>query len=168
MCVPDWTPLFNMICTCARALGDLGDNWLNIVLLIVESTVAGQAAVGCAAPTRVGSVWTDVSGVFAAREKLRVVGLTPGMYAVTDLSTCNFRCVGPSTIIPCCTHSSPAMPHVCVLSGLFVCGACVHADTHGVAQVRRRCDAGMLETVTATGVRLMPGVREMSTVCAHA
>jgi len=84
MCIPDWTPFFNMVCTFARALGDLGDNWLNVALLIVESTVAGQAAVGCAAPTRVGSVWTDVSGVFAARENLRVVGLTPGMYAVTD------------------------------------------------------------------------------------
>jgi len=84
MCVPDWTPFFNMICTFARAVGDLLDNWLNVVLLIVESIVAGQAAVGCATPTRVGDVWTDVSGVFAARENLRVVGLTAGMYAVTD------------------------------------------------------------------------------------
>jgi len=82
MCLPDWTPFFNMLSTALRALGDLGDNWLNIVLLIIESTVAGDNAVGCKAPTTVGSVWTDVSGVFAERERLRVVGLTPGMYAV--------------------------------------------------------------------------------------
>ena len=81
---PDWTPFFNILCTMSRALGDLVDNWLNMVLVVVESAVSGDAGVGCTPATTLGSVWTDVSAVFESREDLRVVGLTPTMYAATD------------------------------------------------------------------------------------
>ena len=84
MCLPDWTPFFNIVCTMSLALGDLVDNWLNMVLIVVERSVSGAASAGCTPATSIGSVWTDVSDVFASRESLRVVGLTPTMYAVTD------------------------------------------------------------------------------------
>ena len=95
MCMPDWTPLANILCAMVRSLGTLLDRWLDVALVVVESSVSGEAAAACSASRSVGSVWSAVSGVLGTREALRVVGLTDAMYAVTDgRSTAYFATTG--------------------------------------------------------------------------
>ena len=60
MCMPDWTPLANIVSAGSRSLGLLLDNWLNVVLVVVEKNVGIEATVCDTAPT-LGAVWARVS-----------------------------------------------------------------------------------------------------------
>jgi len=83
MCMPDWTPMANIVSAAFRALGQFLDNWLNVVLMVVEKSVGLAVDVCSTAPT-LGSVWKRVGALFGATASLRMVGLTSVMYAVTD------------------------------------------------------------------------------------
>ena len=85
MCTPDWSTLTAMTVSVFRAVGTLVDNWLNMALHYIEINVGSTSAIKCDSVSKIGTVWTEVSGIFAdSVESLRVVGLTPNMYAVTD------------------------------------------------------------------------------------
>jgi len=83
MCMPDWTPLANIFSALWRSLGLLVDNWLNVALVVVEQNIGRPSAPCDAAPT-FGVVWARVGAQVGLSARLRVVGLTATMYAVTD------------------------------------------------------------------------------------
>ena len=84
MCAPDWRPVSMMTVAGVRALGQLVDNWLNIVLLVVEHHV-GRTTVACAQTHTVGDVWDGVADIFETKLlHLKVVGVSDAMFAVTD------------------------------------------------------------------------------------
>lgn len=82
MCVPDFEPVWNTFSSGVRFLGRVLDNWVNIAALILEETVTGDAPT-CAAPPLGTDIAAPDPGLFEGRETA-VVGLTPGMYAITD------------------------------------------------------------------------------------
>jgi len=85
MCTPDWSTLTAMTVSVFRAVGVLVDNWLNMALHYIETNVGSTTAINRDSVPKIGAVWTEVACVFAdSVESLRVVGLTPNMYAVTD------------------------------------------------------------------------------------
>ena len=84
MCAPDWSPAFLIFNSMMRSVGTLVDNWVNIMLVVVEKS-SGIATVQCDSVLSVGDVWLAASDVFEeSRHHLKVVGLSSVMYAVTD------------------------------------------------------------------------------------
>ena len=82
MCAPDWQPVFMMTAAGVRALGQLMDNWLNIILLVVEHHV-GRSTLACAQTHTVGDVWDGVGDMFATKLlHLKVVGVSDAMFAI--------------------------------------------------------------------------------------
>jgi len=84
MCAPDWQPVFLIAAAGVRSLGRLVDNWLNIVLLVVEHQV-GRKTTACAQTRTVGDVWDGVGDIFETKQlHLKVVGVSEAMFAITD------------------------------------------------------------------------------------
>lgn len=85
MCMPDFTVWIRLLETSMRALGKLFDNWLNVILLLVESTLGiGSVGTTCANPDTVAVAWRDASHVLGSDLQQQNVGLTPSLYAITN------------------------------------------------------------------------------------
>jgi len=85
MCTPDFNPVFQYLVASFTAGGQLMDNWVNIILVIVQEVLTGTSPV-CdqIGETLVADLLS--SDVLFARGSSRtiVIGLTAWMYAVTD------------------------------------------------------------------------------------
>lgn len=88
MCLPDFEPPINMLVAGLRNLGQMFDNWLDV------STVVVQQSLGIDNDAQCDSLPLALSAANYSRDAfgngtgtgsgLRVVGLTEGLYAVTD------------------------------------------------------------------------------------
>ena len=84
MCSPDWNTYFMILNSMIRSLGRLVDNFLNIVLVVMEVNL-GQVSVVCSDVPTVGNVWDGVGDMFELKHHhLKVVGISDSMFAVTD------------------------------------------------------------------------------------
>jgi len=91
MCSPDWRPGFAIVTAGLSALGKLVDNWLNMMLVVVEHSV-GRVTVACAQSASVGKVWDGVEDLFEVRGlPLKVVGVSEAMLVVTDGTSAAFH-----------------------------------------------------------------------------
>lgn len=83
LCTPDLSPFFNFLSFGLSSLGIMLDNWLNIVLVVVQSVLTGTSPVCDPSreinPADIMSVASIFGSNFTA-----VVGLTNWLYAVTD------------------------------------------------------------------------------------
>ncbi len=84
MCTPDLAPTFNFLVAGISNLGLLIDNWLNVILLIVETVVGGNPP-QCATAGYSGLIpdLLAADAVFKNGPTV-LVGLTDWLYAVTD------------------------------------------------------------------------------------
>lgn len=87
MCLPDFNPPINMLVAGVRSLGIMVDNWLDVSSIIVQKflRLLGDDEASCEQQARSLAPAFYSRQLFAsnARNKI-VVGLTPGLYAVTD------------------------------------------------------------------------------------
>ena len=83
MCLPDFEPPFNMLVAGIRNLGMMVDNWLDVSSIIVAKTLGLDAGAECDAQAQLLSPAAYSRDVFGTNRTI-VVGLTPGLYAVTD------------------------------------------------------------------------------------
>jgi hypothetical protein len=81
MCTPDVTYLTTMLVAGFRAGGVLLDNWLDFLVVVLETSFLGVTRT--CEPTLISYVWKNASDIFAT-SAMHVVGLTPSMYAITD------------------------------------------------------------------------------------
>lgn len=82
MCVPDVEPVFNMVVAGFRYMGQFVDNWLDVLILIVEGTL-NRPSPSC---TTVPDLLRDFNfkvNTFGSNETV-MVGMTPHMFARTD------------------------------------------------------------------------------------
>lgn len=82
MCVPDFEPVFVMMASGVRYLGLFVDNWLDVLVLVVEATL-GRPSPSC---TSLVSVLKDVDfrkSAFGSNEFV-TVGMTDRLFARTD------------------------------------------------------------------------------------
>ena len=97
MCTPDWRPGFAMVAAGLGALGKLVDNWLNMMLVVVEHSV-GRVSVACAQTAAVGEVWDGVQDLFEARGlPLKLVGASQALVVVTDGTSAAFHSLTDGT-----------------------------------------------------------------------
>jgi len=100
MCAPDFKPGFLIATACIQSLGKLIDNWLNMMLVVVEHNV-GRVTVVCSQTATIGEVWDGVEDLFDAQDKpLKIVGMSDAMLAVTDGTSTAFHSLtdGASTV----------------------------------------------------------------------
>ena len=131
MCAPDWKPGFLIVTAGIRALGKLVDNWLNIMLVVVEHNV-GRVTVTCAQSATVGDVWAGVEKLFQAKElPLKLVGMSEAMVAVTDgTSTAFHRMIdGGSTVFALGNFPFPIDPTLGVAPVMY--GEVFDSDAEG-------------------------------------
>lgn len=82
MCLPDFDPVFNYLVSGYRSLGRMADNWINVASIIAQKSI-GFDAPECAPQSAQLTAANASFGLFGAN-RTAVVGLTPGLYAVTD------------------------------------------------------------------------------------
>jgi hypothetical protein len=91
MCTPDFNPFFAYLVAASNSLGLVFDNWLNIVLVIVQAALTGSSP-SC---SQVGQVLiSDLMAnddIFPKGSLTTVIGLSSWMYAVTDGSRAIFK-----------------------------------------------------------------------------
>lgn len=83
MCLPDFEPPFNMLVAGTRNLGIMLDNWLDVSSIIVEKSFGLDPEAECEVQAKLLSPASYSRDVFGSNRTI-VVGLTPGLYAVTD------------------------------------------------------------------------------------
>lgn len=83
MCLPDFEPSFNMLVTGLRDLGLLFDNWFDVASIIVQKSLGLDPKAECDMQARLLAPASYSRAVFKNNRTI-VVGLTPGLYAVTD------------------------------------------------------------------------------------
>ncbi|KAJ1471747.1 hypothetical protein T484DRAFT_1753081, partial [Baffinella frigidus] len=87
MCTPDATPGFNYLIAGIRRWGQLLDNWVNALWMVLLAAL-GLPTPSCA-PTPLTLRAKAEQTLFGARET-RIVGLTSGAYAITDGSSVQY------------------------------------------------------------------------------
>jgi len=83
MCLPDFEPVFNMFVAGLRNAGVLIDNWLDVSSIIVQKSFGLDPKAECDAQALLLSPASYSRAIFGNNRTV-VVGLTPGLYAVTD------------------------------------------------------------------------------------
>lgn len=83
LCTPDAEPFFNYLVAAVSDLGLTIDNWLNVIIVILERFFTGSATTCNNLPNSL-SPTTIMQGALFGSNMTRVVGLTQWMYAVTD------------------------------------------------------------------------------------
>ena len=83
MCLPDFEPSFNLLVAGLRNLGMLLDNWLDVASIIVQKSLGLDPKAECEAQALLLAPASYSRAVFGNNQTI-VVGLTPGLYAVTD------------------------------------------------------------------------------------
>ena len=81
MCTPDMTPGFNYLIAGVRRLGQLVDNWVNVVWLVLLGAL-GLPAPQCAQVPL--TMTAELEATMFGGNETRLVGLTSGAYALTD------------------------------------------------------------------------------------
>jgi len=105
MCIPDIAPLATSIVSAMRSAGNLIDNWLDTALIVVENSVTG--VVRSCLPPSLPLVWQNASDVLGTAA-MRVVGLTPSLYAITDADSIVYHSmVGASLRVAYALHAWP-------------------------------------------------------------
>ena len=82
MCTPDFEPAFNYLVAGVSSLGVAADNWLNVVMVIVQQALTGSAPT--CDTTLAMSPHHFMGPALFGGNATAVVGLTEWMYAVTD------------------------------------------------------------------------------------
>jgi hypothetical protein len=87
MCLPDFNPPINMLVAGVRSLGIMVDNWLDVSSIIVQKFLRllddGEASCDQQARSLAPAFYSRQ--LFSSNERNKiVVGLTPGLYAITD------------------------------------------------------------------------------------
>eukprot|EP00961_Rhodomonas_salina_P065488 880588-Rhodomonas_salina.1 len=93
MCVPDVRRVFDEAVQGIRAFGVFFDNWLNMMLVIVEAALGGDPP-ECAMVERRESSLEVAQGVFGTNATV-VAGISPTLFAVTDGTTIQYIDTGP-------------------------------------------------------------------------
>lgn len=84
MCLPDFEPPINMLLAGLRSLGRMLDNWLDVSSIIVQKSLGiSSTSTDCQSVPLSLTAANYSKPVFGTNE-VRVVGLTEGLYAVTD------------------------------------------------------------------------------------
>lgn len=83
MCLPDFEPPFNMLVAGTRNLGVLLDNWFDVSSIIVAKSFGLDPMAECEAQYQLLSPAAYSRDIFGTNRTI-VVGLTAGLYAVTD------------------------------------------------------------------------------------
>lgn len=83
MCLPDFDPPFNMLVAGTRNLGMMFDNWLDVTSIIIEKSFGFDSDAECEVQAQLLSPAAYSRDVFGTNRTI-VVGLTSGLYAVTD------------------------------------------------------------------------------------
>lgn len=83
MCLPDFEPVFNMMVAGTRNLGMLVDNWLDVSSIIIQKSFGLDPKAECDAQALLLSPAAYSRALFGTNRVI-VVGLTSGLYAVTD------------------------------------------------------------------------------------
>ncbi len=82
MCIPDFQPPFQMLVAGLRSMGHFMDNWLDVLVLIVQASL-GEALPECLSlPIAVADV-TSQAALFGANATV-IAGMTDTMFARTD------------------------------------------------------------------------------------
>lgn len=82
MCLPDFDPAFHYMTSGLRSFGRMLDNWINVASIIAQKSI-GFSAPECEQQSAQLSAANASTGLFGSN-RTAVVGLTPGLYAVTD------------------------------------------------------------------------------------
>jgi hypothetical protein len=105
MCMPDIAPLTTTVVSGLRSAGTLVDNWLDTALMVVENSATG--VVRSCTPPSLALVWRNASDVLGT-SSMRVVGLTPSLYAITDADSIVYHSmVGASLRVAYALHAWP-------------------------------------------------------------
>lgn len=83
LCMPDFEPAFNLVTVGLRSLGVFLDNWLDVTSVIVQSSLGFDPGLGCDSVPLAITPLNKSAEVFGSN-RTAVVGLTEGLYAVTD------------------------------------------------------------------------------------
>lgn len=83
MCLPDMEPGLNLVVTGMRNIGQLLDNWLDVGSIIVQSSIGLDPGLKCDSMPLSITPLNRSMDLFGANETV-VVGLTEGLYAITD------------------------------------------------------------------------------------
>eukprot|EP00960_Hanusia_phi_P024652 726561-Hanusia_phi.AAC.2 len=83
LCTPDFKPSIDLLVAGLRFLGQAVDNWMDISLVILQTLFTGSAPECAPVPIQLSYENADAVALFGGNYRA-VVGLTPGMYAVTD------------------------------------------------------------------------------------
>ena len=84
MCMPDFNTALDWLNGAIVALGQLVDNWLNMMLVFVERAWRSDANAVCLREPTMRASWDFADTYLSPELPRRVVGLTPALYAVTD------------------------------------------------------------------------------------
>lgn len=84
MCMPDFNTAVDWLNAFIVALGQLIDNWLNMMLVFVERAWRSDANEVCLREPTMRASWDFADTYLSPDMPRRVVGLTPALYAVTD------------------------------------------------------------------------------------
>jgi hypothetical protein len=105
MCTPDVSALTAILVSTFKSIGALIDNWLDTVLVVTENSVTG--VMRSCATTPLPLVWQNATDVLGTSE-IRVVGLTPSMYAITDADSVVYHSmVGANLRVAYALHAWP-------------------------------------------------------------
>ena len=87
MCVPDFQPWIAICVGGAKYFGKLIDNWLNMCLILIETTLF-KDVLTCDQVPGIRSHWNDATHILqkstSVERPIQVVGLTDTLYAFTD------------------------------------------------------------------------------------
>lgn len=83
MCLPDFEPAFNMLTSGLRSMGLMMDNWLDVTSIIVQSSLGFDPGLECDSVALAITPLNRSQELFGANQTT-VVGLTEGLYAITD------------------------------------------------------------------------------------
>lgn len=85
MCLPDFEPPTNMMVSGLRSLGVMVDNWLDVSSIIIQESLGIDTGANVCDQIPLALTSANYSReVFGTARLVRVVGLTDGIYAVTD------------------------------------------------------------------------------------
>jgi hypothetical protein len=113
-CTPDWEPLASMMTSALESWGELINSWLNAAALLAQQSIGlqGEETARCEASVRMSSIVLDAARAIEGLEsmealerlqgngglpdsetllRVRVVGVTPRLFGVTDGKTVLYR-----------------------------------------------------------------------------
>jgi hypothetical protein len=84
MCLPDFEPVFDMMSAGLRNFGMLLDNWLDISSILLQDSVGIDTSSTNCEKMSLSLTAVNYSSVLFGKNETVIVGLTDGLYGVTD------------------------------------------------------------------------------------